>query len=319
MRAGESVIVCGAHADRAQFEPFEWPEYAVVWVGVGCGSLHAVMMLPPAPEDASAAARDEVARAYVRAVRGAPVDRERAARGVSSWLALVERAARVPCAVVFACGGVRVSAIPIFRVVWSRLRVLVSGATFRVTERRNGDEVAAAHRILAERGIALREEYTVVPCGARSIEMRPHQRCALCDTPMRSSIQTFVTAREHPDARSWLPRLSVCAACPARSFRLWRTFEFTIADDIAEPRGPHATLLEEGAHESAWQAGGRVVVTLALALAARAVPSPGTFAAALTSALRDLKLLRIVAERLAPPTHLAAAAPRALGVLLERR
>ena len=39
MRAGETVIVCGASADRAQFEPFEWPEHSVVWVGVGCGFL----------------------------------------------------------------------------------------------------------------------------------------------------------------------------------------------------------------------------------------------------------------------------------------
>jgi hypothetical protein len=94
--------------------------------------------------------------------------------------------------------------------------------------------------------------------------------------------------------------------------RIWRTFEFTFAPSSSAPR----TLFEEGAHESAWQAGGRVIVTLALALAARAQPTPGTFAAALASALCDLKLLRVVAGRLAPAA--ADCGPRALGVLVER-
>ncbi len=76
MRAGETVIVCGASADRAQFEPFEWPEHALLWVGVGCGFLDWV---EPGPVDASADVRDEIARAYVRLVCDEHTDLERAA------------------------------------------------------------------------------------------------------------------------------------------------------------------------------------------------------------------------------------------------
>ena len=65
MRAGETVVVCGARADKAQFVPFEWPQHAVVWVSVGCGNL---TLLAPAPSDADSEARDELARKYVEAV-----------------------------------------------------------------------------------------------------------------------------------------------------------------------------------------------------------------------------------------------------------
>ena len=335
MRAGDTVIVCGASADIAQFEPFEWPEHALVWVGVGCGFLDWV---GPVPEDASEDARDEIARAYVRVVCDAPMDLERAARGVSSWLRLIERAAKVPCAMVIACGGVRVSAVPFFKVIWNHRTVTVSGESFRVTTKRRAcDEVGSTllpRRILAKRGISVDDEaYTVVSRCKRSIYIRPRDRCALCDAPIWSRFSTFVRADERGQAGrassecSWM-RISVCATCPVRSFRIWRT-EFTVANQVSEQT---ATLFDEGAHESAWQAGGRVVVTLALALTSNSAPNAGTFAAALASALRDMKLLRIVAERfvlpvanVGPPVGTPvgppvgpSGAPRALGILIER-
>jgi hypothetical protein len=321
MRTGETVIVCGASADRAQFEPFEWPEHALVWVGVGCGFLDWV---GPVPEDASEDVRDEIARAYVRLVCDAPMDLERAARGVSSWLRLIERAAKVPCAMVIACGGVRVSAVPFFKVTWNHRTVTVSGESFRVTTKRRAcDEVGSTllpRRILAKRGISVDDEtHTVVSRCKRSVYLRPRDRCALCDAPIWSRFSTFVRADERGQAGrecSWM-RISVCAVCPVRSFRIWRT-EFTVANEVSEHK---ATLFDEGAHESAWQAGGRVVVTLALALTSNAVPNAGTFAAALAPALRDMKLLRVVAERFVlpvAPVGPPVGPPRALGILVER-
>jgi hypothetical protein len=318
MRAGETVVVCGASADRAQFEPFVWPQRTVVWVGVGCGFLS---FLDPGPEDASEESRDAIARAYVRAARGAPVDTERAARGVSSWLRLVERAAKVPCAMVVACGGVRVSAVPLFSVWWSRTTVCVSGPSFRVTERRNGDEVGSPvqpRRILARRGIDVDDEtHTVVWCGARSIHIRPRERCALCDAPIRSMFSTFVSAYEqHGSSECAWMRISVCVACPVRAFRIWRVVSLTVTKATGSEE---QVLFGEGAHESAWRACGRVVVTLALALTTgRAEPRAGTFASALASALCDMKLMRVVAERLAPPSVASTGPSRALGILVER-
>jgi hypothetical protein len=317
MRAGETVIVCGASADRAQFEPFEWPEHALVWVGVGCGFLDWV---GPVPEDASEDVRDEIARAYVRLVCDARVrasrmrrsDGPRARRSRSLELVASHRARGK--------GGVRVSAVPFFKVIWNHRTVTVSGESFRVTTKRRAcDEVGSTmlpRRILAKRGISVDDAaYTVVSRCKRSVYLRPRDRCALCDAPIWSRFSTFVRADERGQAGrecSWM-RISVCAVCPVRSFRIWRT-EFTVANEVSEHK---ATLFDEGAHESAWQAGGRVVVTLALALASNSAPNAGTFAAALASALRDMKLLRIVAERFVLPMA-PSSAPRALGILIER-
>jgi hypothetical protein len=96
--------------------------------------------------------------------------------------------------------------------------------------------------------------------------------------------------------------------------------DFAVETDATDVSEQTSTLFDEGAHESAWQAGGRVVVTLALALTAHAKPSTGTFAAALATALCDMKLLRIVAERFVLPTPQVGqvGAQRALGILIER-
>jgi hypothetical protein len=321
MRAGETVIVCGASADPAQFEPFEWPEHSALYVGVGCGLLN---WLHPGPEDASEDVRDEIARSYVRVA--CHTDLERATRGVSSWLRLIERAAKVPCAMVVACGGVRVSAVPIFSVYWNRGTITVSGASVYVrTRRRSGDEVVQiARRILAKRGIVVdNEAYAVRSYGARWFDFVPRDPCALCHAPIWGDWSTFIPAYERgqhgrtSSECSWM-RIEACAACgPCRSFRLWGV-ELTVGGDVSDSE-EKGTLFDEGAHESAWQAGGRVVVTLALALTRRAEPRIGTFAAALASALCDMKLLRVVADRFvfpAPPP--GPSGHRALGMMVER-
>jgi hypothetical protein len=330
MRAGQTVIVCGADGDRAQFEPFEWPAHATLWIGVGCGHVCSICYLPPSPDDATEHERVEVARAYVRAVRDPP-SCESAVLALSGWLRIVERAARVPCAMIVACGGVRVSAIPIFRARYTRRTVTVVGAGIHRTVRRDGDVEMCARRVLSSRMIGA-SEYRIVPCGARSFELHPLELCAMCAAPIRSSFRRFTTAN-HADlaavaksaerARtmwlpklSWLPTLSVCSACSVRTVVLWRTFHFSIdGPQIRASPTASAPIFGEGAHESVSLANLRVVETLALALAARAVPRDA-FSASLASALCDLKLLRIVAEHMLPPRP-RAVAHRALACLLE--
>ena len=317
MRAGETVIVGGADGDRAQFSPFEWPKYAVLWVSVGCGHVCSPMYLPPAPPDATAEARDEVARAYVRAVRDAPPGSESA---VSSWLKLVERAAHVPCALVLACGGVRVTAVPIFTATWNRRGVVtvVGRGVYRKVPL-VGDVEKSVSRVL---GLgSLDAVFRVVKSGTRTIDLHPLERCALCDSVIRSSLRTFVTASDgEGPVGSWLPRIGVCSACPARSLRIWRTFEFTIGNAPREPRVP---LFGESQHESVWQANARVFETIALALvygAARGACTPlAGFPALVAATLCDMKLLRIVAESAALPAPKIGAWPRAISALIEAK
>jgi hypothetical protein len=64
-----------------------------------------------------------------------------------------------------------------------------------------------------------------------------------------------------------------------------------------------------------WQARDKVLATLALALASRAVPQT-PFAAALATALCDLKLLRVVAGRMRLPEPLRGPR-RAISLLVE--
>ena len=372
MRAGESVVVCGAGADRAQLEePFAWPEHAVVWVSVGCGHVCSPIYLPVGPHDATAEERESVARAYVRLVGVGATWREveREVTCVSSWLRLVERAARVPCALVVACGGARVTAVPIFRVTWSARAVTVVGEGLRRSVRRNGPVDVTAHRVLWECGRtreSLEDSFRVVHGERRTVYLHPHQRCAVCDARVVSDCRIYLTARcglspcgglpptPHNPAQlenaEWLPQLMVCYACPVRSFRLWRTFRFTI-DTAGEAAGEagevgevgdaeEATLVGESAHESVWHATARVVATLAMALGGiqrgpggpSGLTSPGgpsgptrptgpktEFAAAMATALCDMKLLEIVAKRMLPPTPKVGNCTRVLSVLVETR
>ena len=80
MRARQTVIVCGADGDRAQFEPFKWPEHATIWIGVGCGYVSCIGDIAPSPADATEHELVEVARAYVRCKRTAHRRRRALAR-----------------------------------------------------------------------------------------------------------------------------------------------------------------------------------------------------------------------------------------------
>jgi len=359
MHTGQTVIVCGADGDHAQFEPFEWPEYGTLWFGVGCGYVRSFGCLPPYPADATEDGCIEVARAYVRAVHCPPSDVESAVLALSGWLRIVERAAQVPCSVIIACGGVRVSAIPVVRAWWSRRTITIVGDGIRKTVRRKGNQGAVdemdehdeiesyARRVLTSRGIDHTHEYRSVRCGPREIEMHPRDRCALCDRRVQSIFRDHTKAipagvcahscasQVPSDAPvEWLPTLTVCnvcSACPTRTFEVWRTFNFTLDEGkgctLEAPterahRAPtaraHDAIFGQGAHESAWLANARVVETIALALVAHAVPCKGTFAASLAAALCDLKLLRVVAERMLPPPP-RIGAHRALACYTESR
>ena len=101
--------------------------------------------------------------------------------------------------------------------------------------------------------------------------------------------------------------------------------------------GAVATLVGESAHESVWHAYARVLATLAMALGgiqrspnARNGPNglgglggPGgpktEFAAAMATALCDMKLLEVVAKRMLPPAPKVGNCTRVLSVLVETR
>jgi hypothetical protein len=210
------------------------------------------------------------------------------------------------------------------------------------------DEIESyARRVLTLRGIDHANEYRIVRCGPREIEMQPHDRCALCDGRVLSIFKNHTKAipagvcahscasQVPSDAPvSWLPTLTVCnscSACSTRTFEVWRTFNFTLDEGkgctleapTARAHGAptaraHGAIFGQGAHESVWLANARVVETLALALVAHAVLHEGTFAASLAAAMCDLKLLRVVAERMLPPPP-RIGAHRALACYTESR
>ena len=316
MRAGETVVVCGARADKSQFVTFEWPKHAVVWVSVGCGNL---TFLAPAPDDADSEARANLARAYVDAVWTFETGREAAAGAVESWLVLVERAARVPSTFLFAWGGVRVTAVPIYQATWSARHVTVVCAHFRATRRRRHTVEQDVYDILSKRGVCatpdLEATFRVVKY-QEWMHLLPYERCSLCHREIRSSFRDVVPfSEEMRSERVWLPQLLVCATCPLRSFAL-DGFHFEVRGGrvyATEKREESVRLFCE---ESVWQARGSVIATLALALASRARPKTA-FAASLATALCDLKLLRVVAERMHPPEP-KDARPRAVSLLVEK-
>ena len=318
------MVVGGASADKAQFVPFEWPKHAVVWVSVGCGNL---TFLAPAPSDADSDALDNLARAYVDAFGAVESFEARHRRGemvcaVSSWLKLVERAARVPCAVLLARGGVRVTAIPTYQVAWSKRHVTVVGAHFRTTERRKRAKVEqVVSAVLSEHGVYATPDLEATFRVERHngwMELLPYERCSLCHGEIRSSFRDVIPFCEEQryEKAAWLPQLLVCASCPLRAFEI-HGFHFDVRGGRV-----HATEKREGSarlfceEESAWQARRTVIATLALALASRAEPKTA-FASALATALCDLKLLRVVAARMLP-SEPEEVQPRAVSLLVER-
>ena len=321
MRAGQTVVVCGARADRAQFVRFVWPTHAVVQVSVLCGHL---MFLAPEPHDADYEARRKLARAYVEEVDAVATERREAAVvAVESWLSLVERAARVPCTLLVASGGVRVTAIPIYGVTWTTRSVTVVCARFRRTVRRKHGAVEHdVYDVLSNRGVCATPDLEAtfrVQRYERSMDLLPYDRCALCCAEIRSNccdVVPFFEETPRPRELRWLPQLRVCASCPVRAFTL-HAFHFEVREGqvhAAEKREGSVRLFR--AEESVWQARGKMLATLALALASRAVPKTA-FAAALATALSDLKLLRVVAERFRPPEAMPAM-PRAISLLVQR-
>ena len=319
MRAGETVLVCGASADKAQFVPFEWPTHAVVWISV---RGYNTMFLDPGPRDADSDARHQLARAYVEAVGAVDAAAtEAAVVAVESWLRLIERAARVPCTLLVASGGVRVTAVPIYEVTWTARWVTVVCARFRRVVRRKHDAVEQdVFEVLSKRGVCATPDlvatFRVVRHG-RSMDLLPYERCALCNAEIRSrcrdAVPFFQSGQRSRDLE-WLPRPHVCASCPVRAFTL-HAFHFEVREGhvhAVEKRGESVRLYR--AEQSVWQARGGIIETLALALACRAVPKTA-FAAALATALCDLKLLRVVAARMRPP-EAKTALPRAISLLV---
>jgi hypothetical protein len=313
MRAGETVVVCGAGADKAQFVPFKWPKHAVVWVSVGCGIIN---VLAPLPRDADAEARRQLARAYVEATSDTRdvVATDAAVAALETWLKLVERASQVTCTLLFANGGVRVTAIPTYHVAFSTRHVTVVCARFRRTVRRTGSSV---YDVLSEEGICatpdLDSMFRVARHG-RWMDLLPYERCAVCEKEIRSSYRDLVPFCDESGAeREWLPQLHVCASCPVRAITL-HGFHFEVSGGQVRPADREGVRLF-GAEESVWQARDKVLATLALALASRAVPQT-PFAAALATALCDLKLLRVVAERMRLPEPLRGPR-RAISLLVE--
>ncbi len=231
MRARQTVIVCGADGDRAQFEPFKWPKHATIWIGVGC------------------------------VVRNPPSDVERAALALSGWLRIIERAARVPCAMIVACGGIRVSSLPVFSAWWTSRVVTVVGGGMKRTVRREGGVETCARKALSSFGVGVATDYRIVLCGARSIELHPLARCAVCDTPIRPGFRRFATMAPNSTDKSednsvveadrvmWLPPVGVCRGCSVR------TFHFSIDGEsiraIDAPTAGVRAIFGQGAHESA--------------------------------------------------------------------
>ena len=219
----------------------------------------------------------------------------------------------------------RVSAIPVFRVWWTCRTISVVGGGLNATVRRDAAVVKCALRVLSSHGVDTNRGFVRLRCrdgSADSLELHPVERCALCGAPIWSSWRIYARAvpADAAEHTMWLPTLSVCYGCPVRAFSLWHTFHFSIEGGnvraLEAPTSERSVVVQE-AHESVWLANARVVETLALALASRAVPAEGTFAASLAATMCDLKLLRIVAERMLPPPPRVYAG-RALACLVER-
>jgi hypothetical protein len=177
--------------------------------------------------------------------------------------------------------------------------------------------------VLSKRGVCATPDlvatFRVVRHG-RSMDLLPYERCALCNAEIRSRYRDVVPFFQGQRSRDleWLPRPHVCASCPVRAFTL-HAFHFEVREGhvhAVEKRGGSVreSVRLYRAEQSVWQARGGIIETLALALASRAVPKTA-FAAALATALCDLKLLRVVAARMRPPEP-KTALPRAISLLV---
>jgi hypothetical protein len=329
MRAGQTVVVLGS-GDSAQFEPFVWPAMCVLRTPLGlvteeeCTALSVSCLT-----DTSLlrAARDRIASSYVLDARGRESQRD--ADAVASWIAVVEAATRTPCTLCFANGAVPLTAVPLF-VARMRLEVLrVRGpgvcASARVVPEDGEDgAAAAAGRILHAEGVlpdptpgALRAAFLYVKRSKKVFELRPRQPCTLCGSavpygPMRYTVCACL-ASGNP-----LPLAHICGSCPTTEFSLLG-YRFGLSEPGPNGRrtlspgpttpGPGPTNVR--GPDTLWTVRARIGLAVARvvfrshrqeeapSVDSASVDALSPFAAALVSALRDMKLCRLVVDRLA--------------------
>jgi hypothetical protein len=331
MRPWQTVVVCGAAPDAAQFEPFVWPARCVLRTPLGlvtrerCGEAYVA--------GASEAARRALAEAYVAAVGPVGPDDAARARAVATWLAVVEGATRVACTLAVAHGAVELTAVPYYVVRRRGRRARLTGpngASARVElGAHDGLEhvcrAAHAAALIADASAAaLCAAFRVEPRSKHVVVLHPRDACALCGGRTAQHARRLVATE--PAACPWapypLPPLVVCARCPhlACSFGLLGLFFYSLR------RANGALDLEQRAASAdahavpavrlptVWTHRARVALAVARAVRLRPDAARTPFARAMAAALRDVKLCRVVVERLAAPAPRPP--PRALAVLL---
>lgn len=345
MRTGQTVVVLGAHKNAAQFEPFVWPETCVLRTPFG---------FVTEPEFRNAArstgvsnARDLLATSYVLAARGVVTQSD--VDAVSSWIAVVEAATRTPCTLCFAHGAVPITAVPFFVARRSLDVLLLCGpglhGSARVVPHDDTADDHAAARILHAQSLirdptvgALRAAYFHIERGT-VFELRPRTPCTLCGGSTHGPARYMMCACFESD--NPLPDVHVCASCASAD-----TVSFSILgyrfrlSEAAEPEQTSClrkkktlVLLASDAPvdmsidpavDTVWSAHARIGLAVARAIfrfsehdAVSGFPmSP--FARAMLRTLRDMKLCRLIVERLAlsPLSSSTRPASRSLSLLV---
>jgi hypothetical protein len=325
MRAGQTVVVLGA-GDFAQFEPFVWPAMCVMRTPIGlvteqeCAA-RSVSWLPATR--ILRAARDRIASSYVLDARGREWQRD--ADAVASWIAVVEAATRTPCTLCFAHGAVTLTAVPLF-VARRRLDVLrVRGPGVRASARVEPDDAeGAAARILHAEGVlsaptlgALRDAYLYVKRSKHVFELRPRQPCTLCGAVIPHGPARYMVCACPPSANP-LPLAHICGSCPTTEFSVLG-YRFGLSEPGPTGRRTLAPVLAPGPEkipgpDTLWSTRARIGLAVARAVfrshreAEHGTLSP--FARAMLSALRDMKLCRLVVDCLAFSPLSLCATPR---------
>ncbi len=321
MRAGQTVVVLGS-ADSAQFEPFVWPAMCVLRTPLGlvteeeCAALSVSWL---AATSLLRAARDRIASSYVLDARGRESQRD--ADAVASWIAVVEAATRTPCTLCFAHGAVPLTAVPLF-VARRRLDVLsISAPGVRASARvapEDGEDGAAARILHAEGALpdptpgALRAAYLRVKRSKNVFELRPRQPCTLCGSAVPYGPSRYCVCACLASGNP-LPLAHICGSCPTTEFSVLG-YRFglsepgpngrrTLAPGPTTPGPGHANVRGP---DTLWTVRARIGLAVARAVfrSHREEEAPlggelSPFAAALVSALRDMKLCRLVVDRLA--------------------
>jgi hypothetical protein len=339
MRAGQTVVVLGACHDSAQFEPFVWPEMCVLRTPLGLVTEQECAARSVSCTRLLRAARDRVASAYVLDARGRESQPD--ADAVASWLAVVESATRTPCTLCFARGAIPLTAVPLF-VARRRLDVLrVRGPGVRASARvalddGEGHDRAAARILHAEGALpaptlgALRDAYLYVKRSKHVFELRPRQPCTLCGAVIPHGPARYMVCACLTSANP-LPTAHICGSCPTADFSvLGYRFGLAAGPSGRQTLAPLLAPCTSRGVDTLWSARARIGLAVARAVfrshreaEPRDAPEAGAlspFARAMLSALRDMKLCRLVVERLAfSPLSLCATprqASRSLSVLI---